>query len=234
MLPHAVSIGRGSGVGARTSARPIHASARSAPYGTSCQCTRDQDHDRSGPTAAMHRARDAQSAPHGYRARGCAPGGMAQTYAGGSSALARSAEGGPCPSPSHRRALLSSPRRHARPRPARRPRSRCKSSIRILPQALSAGGGLKHPPAPPSGMGLACGAHQVAAARLVSARAEATVTPRRAVPAARTAHRAHVSRGRTYTPTTRMRGEPRAAAPHSHCSHPHGAVHTRPSDISLP
>ena len=102
----------------------------------------------------------------------------------------------------------------------------------MLPQALSAGGGLKHPPAPPSGMGWACGAHQAAAARLVSAGAEATVTPRRAVPAARTAHRAHVSRGRTYTPTTCMRGEPHAAAPHSHCSHPHGAVHTRPSDIS--
>ena len=114
------------------------------------------------------------------------------------------------PKSSHRRALLSPPRRHARPRPARRPRSRCKSSIHMLPQALSAGGGLKHPPAPPSGMGWACGAHQAAATRLVSGGAEATVTPRRAVPAARTAHRAHVSRGRTYPPTTCMRGEPHA------------------------
>ena len=69
MLPQAVSIARGSGVGARTFPRPMLASARPAVYRSACERTRDQCHGHSGPTAAVHRARDAQSARHTYRAR---------------------------------------------------------------------------------------------------------------------------------------------------------------------
>lgn len=77
MLPQAVSIARGSGVGARTSPRPMPASARPAVYRSACERARDQCHGHSGPTAAVHRARDAQSARHTYRNDRCAPQGRA-------------------------------------------------------------------------------------------------------------------------------------------------------------